>query len=422
MTSHHGATDYYPSVVSTDGASRVDVVLRPEPRPIASAARSTNLDIVRAVAALLVLTGHSYLLSGHYLNPTELRPDHLLITNMAAGVWLFFALSGFLIAAPYVDALVAGRPLPGLRSYALRRAARIYPLYIVAFLVAGLVAPVSPVTHWWQWPLHLALLHNLVPGEEQAILFASWTLTIEVLYYAAVPIAARAVRRMREGPIPGRTIVAGVIAVWVASTLFTGTAGLVQPHHIKIGLWLRFVFPATVAMFCPGLIVAVAAAEDRHGSGPWRWWSSMRARPRPWLAAAIVLALVACVLETRTNSVVYDLQRVPFALASGIAVAVAAARPERRTVPARVLARVGLVSYGIYLWQAVILQIIMGRNLYHLVPWPHTGPLPFAAHVAYMLALVVPTAWISWTFFERPILHRVRRMVGRSEPGGPGPA
>jgi hypothetical protein len=89
-----------------------DVVLGPAPRPIVSAARSRNLDVVRAVAALLVLTGHSYLLSGRYLDPTELRPDHLLITNMAAGVWLFFALSGFLIAAPYVDALVSAVPCP----------------------------------------------------------------------------------------------------------------------------------------------------------------------------------------------------------------------------------------------------------------------------------------------------------------------
>lgn len=124
-----------------------DVVVR-EARPLVRATRSANLDIVRAVAALSVLTGHSYLLSGTFPDHTDLRPDHLLITNMAAGVWLFFALSGFLIAAPFIDALVSGASLPGLRTCALRRSTRIYPVYLVAFLVAALVAPVSPVTHW----------------------------------------------------------------------------------------------------------------------------------------------------------------------------------------------------------------------------------------------------------------------------------
>ncbi|HWW53207.1 MAG TPA: acyltransferase family protein, partial [Acidimicrobiales bacterium] len=63
-------------------------------------ARSTNLDVLRAFAALAVLVGHSYQLSGTNINPRDLRPDKLLISNSAAGVWLFFALSGYLIAGP----------------------------------------------------------------------------------------------------------------------------------------------------------------------------------------------------------------------------------------------------------------------------------------------------------------------------------
>jgi len=217
------------------------------------------------------------------------------------------------------------------------------------------------------------LLQNLVPGEEQAVLFASWTLTIEVLFYLSVPLAAGLVRRVRTGAVPASTLAAGIVGVWLASTAFTAAAGIVQPTHLRLGLWLRFVFPATVGMFCPGLIVAVAVAHERHSAQPFSWWRSIGARRGRWLATAVLLALVGCLLETRTNSVAYDLQRIPFALASGIAVAVAAVTPGRRTRPARVMAQLGLVSYGIYLWQAVILQIVMGHNLYRFVPLPHTG-------------------------------------------------
>src|SRR5579862_3629324 len=132
--------------------------------PAIGEAHYANLDIVRACAALAVLAGHAYLLSGTFLNPADLRPDHLLITNSGVGVWLFFALSGYLIAGPYLRALIDGRPLPVPRVYAVRRVARIFPAYLIAFAIAS-TAPTTAITHWWQWPLHVTLLHNLIPGE-----------------------------------------------------------------------------------------------------------------------------------------------------------------------------------------------------------------------------------------------------------------
>ncbi|HZT64602.1 MAG TPA: acyltransferase [Acidimicrobiales bacterium] len=408
---------------TVDGAS-AGLHERPVEAATSEAFRSTNLDIVRAVAALAVLTGHSYILSGHYLNPAELRPDHLLLTNMAAGVWLFFALSGYLIAGPHIAALAAGRPLPDLRSYALRRVSRIYPLYLVAFLIAALVAPISPISHWWQWPVHLTLLHNLVPGEEQAVLFASWTLTIEALFYLVVPIAARAVRRVHPGPIGLAPLTGGVLALWAGSLVLTAMADVVQPTHIKVGLWLRFLLPSTLCMFCPGLLVSVAALHREDGRVG-RVWRSLRDRPLAWLALAGVFGLMGCLLETRTwSSFIYDAERIPFAVASGIVVALAVAQPERRSLPFRIGAALGLVSYGIYLWQAVILQIVFPKRLW-LAPLARTGPLPLLVHWLYLLALTLVLSTVSWFVLERPVMtwarqyarrQRQRRLTG---PAGP---
>ena len=63
-----------------------------------------------------------------------LRPEQafgslgeLVLDALPASVYLFFALSGFLITRPFVEAFVAGGPLPSLRSYARNRALRIFP-------------------------------------------------------------------------------------------------------------------------------------------------------------------------------------------------------------------------------------------------------------------------------------------------------
>lgn len=376
--------------------------------------RSANLDIVRALAALAVLTGHAYLLSGQFVSETSLRPDYLLITNMSAGVWLFFALSGYLIAGPFISALHRGAPLPSWRGYVVRRATRIYPLYLVAFPIAALLGPTSPINHWWQWPVHLLLLQNIVPEEEQAIVFVSWTLAIEVLFYLAVPVVAAIVRKLWAGPISAGRLAIGVVATWVASLVWTAAADAVEPTHIKIGLWLRFVLPATWCMFCPGLLVAVIVLV-RDTERVRGWWNSLRAHPWAWIGAAAILALAACVLETRqTDALVYDGERIPFALASGILVALAVALPERHTRFFRLAAGFGLISYGIYLWQGVILGIIEKHHLYNLVPWPRPGDAIFLVHWAYFLALTVPVAVVSWFVLERPALSAGRRLAQAS--------
>jgi peptidoglycan/LPS O-acetylase OafA/YrhL len=51
------------------------------------------------------------------------------------GVGMFFVLSGFLLARPFWQALDEGKPLPSLKIYALRRAARILPGFWLALTV-----------------------------------------------------------------------------------------------------------------------------------------------------------------------------------------------------------------------------------------------------------------------------------------------
>jgi exopolysaccharide production protein ExoZ len=128
--------------------------------------RFKSIDVLRAVAACSVVLFHS-------------TPKFPL---GAAGVDLFFVVSGFVIAH-----VTAERPN---RHFLLDRAARILPLYWLALLP-------------WVWVAFSAgsltigsLLSNLllVPmwfGQVEPLLLLSWTLAFEILFYTAAAIALR---------------------------------------------------------------------------------------------------------------------------------------------------------------------------------------------------------------------------------------
>jgi peptidoglycan/LPS O-acetylase OafA/YrhL len=90
------------------------------------------IDALRALAALMVLVSH-----GRREPPTGFSQmttlDAFSRTGLGqGGVVLFFSVSGFLIAGPFLRALLHGNELPATRAYVARRAARILPAYWVA--------------------------------------------------------------------------------------------------------------------------------------------------------------------------------------------------------------------------------------------------------------------------------------------------
>ena len=370
--------------------------------------RSTNLDAMRALAALYVLVGHAYLLSGSVIGFTDRDPFRLAINTGAAGVWLFFALSGYLISAPFVRSLFSGAPLPDIRSFVIRRGLRIYPAYLVTLAVVvwfGL-APGTSVSPG-RAALHAALLHNLVPGEQQAVFFGAWTLTLEVLFYALVPVVAWTVRRLHPGPIELRALGVGVAVTWMASIAFVAVVGPLGDPATSV--WLRILFPSMLSMFCPGVAVAVAVCVWRADAPP-RWFSTIARRRRESLAVAVGLAVLGAYGATTTNVRVYDASRQLFALASGIALVLALTRPALAGRTGRVLGELGLISYGVYLGQGVVVSVLVRHP--SVIALRHTGGTAYLVHVVYLVGLTLPLAWLSWTLIERPAIRWGHRHAG----------
>jgi peptidoglycan/LPS O-acetylase OafA/YrhL len=110
----------------------VDIALRRDETVDRTAERNRSavVDSVRALAALMVLVAHSSFIAN---NGTPGAVGLALRQMLGAGVLIFFSLSGYLIAGPFLRALVDGRPLPSISTYLVRRATRIYPAYWIAF-------------------------------------------------------------------------------------------------------------------------------------------------------------------------------------------------------------------------------------------------------------------------------------------------
>ncbi len=367
--------------------------------------RLENLDALRAIFALAVLAVHAYALGGRAAPLKAVHPYDVALLALPTGVWGFFAISGYVISAPFVDALLGIRSPPGWGRYAIRRAARILPLYWVV-LAVYIAVDGSAGTRAWQLPIHFLLLHNLVPGRQEALFSPAWTLTVELLFYVLVPLlAALAARTAGRRPLSAERLAGWLLASWAASIAFTAAADLAGDG--RIGLWLRGLVPAMWQMFCPGILLAIAP----HLSGRWRERIATLPRRPGVIGAGAVIWLVGLLLQAdaplRFGIVPYQLMvdagRPCMAIGYGLLLAAAI---DRRAWRGRPLVGLGVISYGIYLIHPVIEAILLKAGLVPL----HRDTLPaFIVHVGVLAGLTIPVAALSWRWFERPLIDLAKR-------------
>jgi len=372
--------------------------------------RVANIDVLRALAAVLVLGIHAYALGGRVAPIKAVYWYDVPLIAMASGVWLFFVISGYVISRPFVDRLLSSAPLPALGPYALRRSLRIYPLYWIA-LTAFIVIEGTTGTRPWQLVVHYALLNNLVPGREEALLAPAWTLTLEVLFYAAIPVLAVAVRRACRSGLSAERLAAIVVASWIASIAFAALADL--PGDGRTGIWLRFLFPGMWQAFCPGILLAIA---PHLGPGRWRRrlveLPASRAAGIVAVASLAAAALLSSIAPLRFGIVPYqllsDASRPLFAIGYGLIVA-AALRARSWSEGRRWVLELGLASYGVYLIHPVIEAFMLAHGLR---PIDSESIPAYLVNLVCLLGLTVPLALASWHWLERPAVALARRAAG----------
>ncbi|MEA2218557.1 MAG: hypothetical protein QOJ35_1183 [Solirubrobacteraceae bacterium] len=360
-----------------------------------------SIDGLRGIAALSVFAFHGWL----YTMPAPDASQRSGVADYAAGelrlgLVLFFVLSGFLLSRPWFAAALDERRPPDLRRYLRARLARIAPAYYAALigsigLLWGLAGtPGLRLPPAGELPLFFVFAQNTSPHSVMKLNPPMWSLAVEVSFYLVLPaiglLATRLPpRRRRQALLPLALLALGLVFNWAI-------AGR------GLGMTFSKTLPAMLPYFALGMLAALAL----HGRTP------RGARRRAMIAGGVALVLADATIKaaapaagidaTAVFSIVRDM---PSAAGFALLIAAAAAAPRGRVLGGRVLAGMGTVSYGFYLWHVPVLVFLRGHGLLPLHPLLGTA-------VALGPALAVSA--LSWFALERPIIAWAARRNERA--------
>jgi peptidoglycan/LPS O-acetylase OafA/YrhL len=159
-----------------------------------------------AIALVVLLHIHFYVANkaGERFDPAPTffgpgeNPLMQVVKHGGYGVELFFAISGFILALPFAEHYLQGRPEVTLKKYYLRRLTRLEPPYLASLVIHFVLTAASRAASQWTLSQLLVSLavscfyaHSLVFGEQSLVHFIAWSLEVEVQFYLLVPLLAR---------------------------------------------------------------------------------------------------------------------------------------------------------------------------------------------------------------------------------------
>jgi peptidoglycan/LPS O-acetylase OafA/YrhL len=358
--------------------------------------RLASLDGLRGLAALSIFIFHGWL----YTMPEPSATDRSSVGDYAVhelrlGVVLFFVLSGFLLSRPWFAAALDERRPPDLGRYVRSRAARILPAYYVALLgsivllwgldgTPGLRLPPAA-----ELPLFAFFGQNLSPGTVMKLNPPMWTLAIEVSFYMVLPAIGWLALRLKPqrrslALIPLALIVVGVLYNWSIA-----------------GQGLSMTFSKTLAAMLPYFALGMLAALVAH-----RRTIDMRTK-RTLITVGVLLVVSDAITKAAAPAHGLDLtmlfsimRDLPSAVGFALIVGALSIAPRSAVIGGPVLAGLGTISYGFYLWHVPVLMVMRGY-----------GVLPLDPVLGTLVALapVLAVSALSWFAFERPVLRWTKR-------------
>ena len=263
------------------------------PSAARDAARLYFLDLLRIAAFVTVLVGHKYqfdlldLVNGPGVPGWQrvLASAVVPFTQGGSfGVMLFFLVSGYIIT----QVLQHERPL----AFAIKRAMRIYPLYLVACWTEMAVQAASGTLETLGWPVRLAqwLLIGDFVGAPSTLGYVDWTLRIELVFYLVMGVlgALGVLRKPWLTLALYLVITAGCLAAPPLPTHADWSRGFVNIFFpmLLIGSTVRLAQDAPPSLrLGAALTAALMLAAAQVNLGVWQ----PRLADRPFMALALLV-------------------------------------------------------------------------------------------------------------------------------------
>jgi peptidoglycan/LPS O-acetylase OafA/YrhL len=326
-----------------------------------------ELDGLRGIAALLVLLEHTW---------------WRFAGSGATGVWIFFALSGYLLSQPFIAKPERATDIGFLVNYIFRRLARILPMYyFTLILIFGITKDTN-----------LLLGHMFFLQAEGHL----WTIPQEVFFYLALPFIVTGLYFLRK--LPPRIFLA-LMAITVGVFLFNPTL-----IGIRLYGYDRYT-PPYLGWFMCGMLVAYVSGYV--GSLEFKLQPNQKTR----LSAVGVFLLLGILVASSTYFVsllVGKETRLPtdykaaFVIASSILMIIILACPG--TLLSRIfcfwpLRAIGIVGYSYYLLHPMIIDAVMEFSRQYFNYELLHGRLFVVSGIVTWLACL-----LTYSLIERPFL------------------
>jgi len=342
-----------------------------------------SIQILRALAAILVVIGHAFHDSAYIAQHTSQPLIEMPYFEWGFGVDIFFVISGFIMIYTTID--LFGQP-GAASTFLTRRLIRIAPLYWLMTALLILVAIFTP--HYLNVPIEswrsVVTSYMFIPdvrgnGEARPILASGWTLNYEMFFYAI--FACSLTLPLRRG------------LLWIVGFfIFLSVAGFMTALP---GAALPFWTDSIILEFVLGILVGLLCLSKR----------SLSVRSASLLAAAAVLLAIALGPIWSCNQILprFIQAGVPAALLVAAA-ALGPALPSTSFVMC--LAAVGDASYSLYLTHPFVLRPL--RNIWI---WLDGGSLPLSLYVIVCIFVAAAAAIVCCWLIERPLTATLQRMT-----------
>ncbi|QVQ54847.1 acyltransferase [Spiractinospora alimapuensis] len=388
----------------------------------------------------MVLVFHVAVESGTALVP-GLRGA--LFSGLELAVPLFFGLSGILLYRPWARATLYGTPAPRAGAYLWRRALRVLPAYWLVAVAALLLYSreyLASVRVWLE-VLTLSFVYTPDPWYEgigPRGLGQIWSLCVEVAFYVLLPVLAYLLHRVARGgsdvDARARRLLVGLGVVIVFSVAVL-VVQFYPEHRPQMHMWL----PRTLGMFAAGMALAVIsewAWKEPDRDGPVRrFCHTLATAPATCWLVALGAYLVTATPATGVRFAGAD--SIWPAVAQSLAALVFAffflapitfLPMERPSAAERwrgsgawlhtlmtgpVMAWLAKVSYGVFLWQFIVLYLWRDFTSQE----PFTGSMLLDLGPVVLGTLVL--AALTHRFVELPTRRAYHLLAVRDRPTSP---
>ncbi|WP_460019655.1 acyltransferase family protein [Magnetospira thiophila] len=351
-------------------------------QPVHKNARYAHIDVLRAIAVLMVMFQHLY----HPLLSATVTPWPIFETLHQwdvrfdfgrGGVYLFFIISGYVIP----QSLLKYRD-NRTRNFWISRFFRLYPAYWLSLAVTIVIGPAifAPGVYI----INVTMLQEFLGVPDAQGVY--WTLAVEMLFYGLCTLLAFFGILDRGQRLEG--VFLGMVGLGVAGALVRAATdvpfpfawpmflslmlgGAVLRKRDREGKAADLRLAIAIGIFLGlGLLVSLAVYHD-----PDRFQKPWTREFGPWAAAVLLFTLIHFVFRIRW----------------------------------RPLAFVGMVSYSIYLF-----HVPLGHVLVHgLVAVGFVAAVPFPVSLAVTALLIFGVSSVIYFVIEHPSIEFGQRLIER---------